>query len=229
LAALNNQFNISAVVVAGGKSKRFKGKIKKQFFLVKGTPLFMLPARALDRLEAVREIIIVLPRSALARYKKVIERSHFRKTVKIVPGGNERYKSVRNALGRVSPDATHVLVQDGVRPLFEPSMLNEALKCFPRCDGAVVGVKMTDTVKQAKTNGAVRRTVPRRDLWRAQTPQIFKKEILLRAYLQKNISHVTDDSQAVELAGGKVKMIESPNPNIKITTTEDLVILDKYL
>lgn len=220
--------NISSIVVAAGRSRRFKGSIKKQFLKTTGSPLFLLPVRVLESIPEVKEIIVVLPKNKVSHFLDYLKRLKIKKLKSIVAGGSERSVSVARGLREVSSGMDLVLIQDGVRPFLEKKYVREALRQIKGCDGVVTGVPISDTIKKVNKSGLVECTVSRESLWMAQTPQIFKKRILEKAYRSKTAKGSTDDSQLVERCGGRVRMIPGSSRNIKVTTAEDIELLGFY-
>jgi 2-C-methyl-D-erythritol 4-phosphate cytidylyltransferase len=224
---------VSAIILAAGASRRFGGirarrSKKKQFFMVNGSPLFLHTACALARMQEIAEIIIVLPSYAIARYRLLIERRVGRKLKAVVAGGVSRAESVANGLRFVSDEPAFVLTQDGVRPFITPEYVRDCLKQLKTSDGAVVGIPVRDTLKLTNKFGKVMHTLPRSNLYQAQTPQMFKKKILKKAYAVKRIDDATDDAMLVERIGGRIAMVEGSPDNIKLTVKADIALY-KYL
>jgi 2-C-methyl-D-erythritol 4-phosphate cytidylyltransferase len=148
--------------------------------------------------------------------------------VTVVEGGEERGDSVKHGLKAVSPDMDLVIVHDGARPLITPDIIEKAIGEAQEYGAVVVGVPVKDTVKKVESRTLiVERSLDRDELWQAQTPQIFKYEIITRAYAKKITA--TDDAKLVEDLGIKVKMVMGSYENIKITTPEDLIVAEAIL
>jgi 2-C-methyl-D-erythritol 4-phosphate cytidylyltransferase len=151
------------------------------------------------------------------------------KLVAVVPGGNKRQESVQAGLAACDADTRFVVVHDGARPCITPDVVSEVVKLAKRVGAATVGRRITDTVKRVEKGTAVSGTEDRDKLWAVQTPQAFHFKILANAYKNLGKNEVTDDCQAVELAGGTVRIYENRAPNFKITTVEDLQIASALL
>ncbi len=121
--------------------------------------------------------------------------------IDVVLGGTERWQSVQNALERIRPDMKWVAVHDAARPCIAPAWIDKVLDGATKTGAAILGLPIYGTVKRADRNGEVAETVPRENLWQAQTPQVFRKELLLRAYANRGTLSPTDDAQLVEQLG----------------------------
>ena len=151
--------------------------------------------------------------------------------VRLLAGGAERQDSVRNALILVRSDQEIVLVHDGVRPCLPPALIERAAAAAMADGAAVLGVPVKDTIKETTAEGWVVRTVPREGLWAAQTPQAFRREILLAAHERAAAEGFrgTDDAALVERLGIPVRMVRGGEQNIKVTTPADLVYAEAVL
>ncbi len=219
-----------AIIVAGGKGKRFSDNRKKQFYSFHGKTILELTVEKFSNHEKIGEIILVLPKDDLQNYYYLIEK--FPKIKSIVPGGTTRFKSVFNGLQAIESDFgdnDNVLIHDGVRPLVTEALIDKILIALKDNSCVVPGIKMEDTVKKIDAENFVTSTVEREKLFRIQTPQGFKKEIfpLFKKYETSN-EIFTDDASLFEYAGYNVKIVEGDKSNIKITTKEDLQFLKLY-
>jgi 2-C-methyl-D-erythritol 4-phosphate cytidylyltransferase len=138
-----------------------------------------------------------------------------------VAGGVARSESVRNALD-AAPDADIVVIHDAARPFVTDELVRKCIAAVEAgADGAIAASPVTDTVKEADTDGRVERTLDRSRLWSIQTPQAFRAQVLRRA-LEGDLASATDDASLVEALGGDVRIVEAPASNFKITWPEDL-------
>jgi 2-C-methyl-D-erythritol 4-phosphate cytidylyltransferase len=147
--------------------------------------------------------------------------------VKITPGGAERQDSVRIALGLTSAEAELVIVHDAARPFATPAMFAAALAAAARVGGAIVATPVADTLKRVGHEGEIVATVARANLWQAQTPQAFRRDLLVRAHERAVIDRAdripaTDDADLVERLGATVAVVDGSTLNFKITTAADL-------
>lgn len=154
----------------------------------------------------------------------MVEAFDFNKVSQIVAGGQERQDSIYRGLQSLPEECDLVVVHDGARPLVTPQILTEAIKEAQLSKASVVAVPVKDTIKQVNREGFVEKTLNRAELVSVQTPQVFKKEIILKAYEEafKKGIYGTDDASLVELWGIKVKVVMGSYENIKITTPEDI-------
>lgn len=215
---------VSVIIVAAGNSTRMGG-VNKQLEKIADTPVFIMSALKFDKLDKVGEIIIVAPEDEKPRYEKFAMNSGISKLAAIIAGGDTRFKSVKNALGAVSPKADYIAIHDGARPLIEKEDIERVFADAEKYNAAIAATPATDTVKIVASNGFVESTVPREKLYYAQTPQVFQKKLYLSC-LEKigtQAGQITDDSSILELAGEYVKITEVQNTNLKITRPDDLI------
>ena len=161
--------------------------------------------------------------------KAVVKMFGISKLDKIVPGGARRQDSVQAGLDACDPDTRFVVVHDAARPCVTSELVAEVVKAVKRGVSVTVGRRMTDTVKRVGKSCVVEGTEDREKLWVVQTPQAFLLKTIRAAYEALGKRDVTDDCQAVELAGEPVKILESRAPNFKITTVEDLQLAGALL
>jgi 2-C-methyl-D-erythritol 4-phosphate cytidylyltransferase len=176
-------------------------------------------------LRKISEIIVVINREEHKQFEDfILIPFKFSKIKYVVDGGSDRQESVYNGLRKVSPKSEIVCVHDGARPFVTLDIIKESVITAGKTGAACVGVPVKNTIKQADKNGIVGKTLERKTLWEVQTPQVFKKEILINAH-EKAISDLfrgTDDCVLVERLGQTVQMTMGSYSNIKITTPEDL-------
>ncbi|MBI5701358.1 2-C-methyl-D-erythritol 4-phosphate cytidylyltransferase [Candidatus Saganbacteria bacterium] len=221
----------AVIITAGGMGTRMGGP--KQFLGLLGRPMIEWTISAFKAVKSVSGIILVVAGDNIERSKRF--------GVTIAVSGKERTDSVRNGLRFVSPDTDIVLVHDGARPLITKDIIEKAISAAKASGAVVVGVPVKDTIKMTNdanlpagrqvpmTNGGIiLKTLDRSFLWQAQTPQAFKYEIIKKAYDSAK-SAGTDDSKLVEDLGIKVKMVMGSYENIKVTTSEDIIIAEAIL
>jgi 2-C-methyl-D-erythritol 4-phosphate cytidylyltransferase len=217
---------VSVVVVAAGKSSRMGG-IDKTFVPVLGKPLV---AHTLSHIEAsplVSEVVLVLAAEETDRGQWLVQEFNLRKVKHVCAGGERRQDSVRNGLESLQP-CQWVMVHDGARPCLDQQMLERGLDAAQETGAAVAGVPVKDTIKAVSPHQTVLDTPARDTLWAAQTPQIFRYDLLMEAH-QKCAQTVTDDAAMVENLGYPVKMFLGSYENIKVTTSEDLAVVKIFL
>ena len=234
------QSRVIAVVPAAGLGKRFGADANKPFLLLGGKPLIIWPLEVLESIPDIVEIIPALKPGDMEQGQRVFEEYGLKKIKKIAPGGKERQDSVYNCLKLIQDKDSIVMIHDGVRPLIEKNIVEDALKELGPdrqaikdkggFDGVVLAVPVKDTIKVIQ-DMFVTRTLKRESIRAIQTPQIFPYEVILKAYdrAMKEGLYSTDDSALVERYGGKVRIVMGSYRNIKITTQEDLVIAEAFL
>jgi 2-C-methyl-D-erythritol 4-phosphate cytidylyltransferase len=221
----------SAIIVAAGFGSRMASDRPKQFLLLAGIPLIFHTLRPFERCDSIHETIVVLPPESAAEFLDSAARFGLKKVTRVVPGGATRAESVKRGLTAVrATSAGIVAVHDGVRPFVSAAEISETVAAAEQHGAAILVAPATDTIKQVDDNRVVR-TLDRRELRRALTPQCFKYELLMRAFAQADLgdSSLTDDSTLVEQIGARVEIVEGSASNIKITTPEDLVVAEALL
>lgn len=223
-----------AVVPAAGKGERMgKAGLKEKPYLILGDrPILAHTLGALSRCEAIEEIVVVVSRAGMEIcQQEVIGKYDLGKVRKLVGGGPTRSDSVYNGLKEVDRSFELVLIHDGTRPFVTEDMVNHVVKGAANFGACIPAVRLTPTIKEVRDDLEVARTLARARLWAVQTPQAFRRDLILEAYeaAGKERGLAPDDSMLVERLGYKVKVIEGSSANIKITTPEDLVVAEALL
>jgi 2-C-methyl-D-erythritol 4-phosphate cytidylyltransferase len=203
------------------------GGVDKTFVPVLGKPLVVHTLSHFQASPRVREVVLVLAAEEVARGKQLVREHHLSKVSRVCAGGERRQDSVRNGLEALQP-CHWVMVHDGARPCLDQQLLERGLEAVQETGAAVAGVPVKDTIKVVSPQRTVLDTPSRATLWAAQTPQIFRYDLLLEAH-QKCTQTVTDDAAMVESLGHPVKMFLGSYENIKVTTPEDLVLVEVLL
>lgn len=221
----------TAVIVAAGKGKRMGTEISKQFLPLCGKEILAHTVEKFEKAENIRDIILVTGEDSLQDVQEMTQEYGWKKIRSIVAGGKERQDSVWNGLQEVSADAEIVLIHDGVRPFVTEDILNLSMETAMEMGGCVAGVPAKDTIKVCNSENIAVDTPDRSTLWQIQTPQTFRRELIMKAYEQaKEDGFVgTDDASLAEYSGYPVKVIMGSYRNIKITTKEDLLIGETFL
>ncbi len=218
---------VAAIVAAAGKGERLKSKVHKPFVALGKDPILLHALRVLDNSNLVGEIIVVAHQADLPKARLLLKKAKLKKFKELVAGGKRRMDSVKNGLSAVSEDADYVIIHDGCRPFIDNKMISSVLGAAETFGAAITGVPVKPTIKEVEKGNFVAATLKREALVDVQTPQAFRKDVLLRAY-DKALSEgaeaaeATDDSALVERTGIKVKVVDGSYRNIKITTQEDL-------
>ena len=221
----------AVILPAAGKSTRFKDRDKKPFSLLDGRAVWLRAAELFVTRDDVCQCILVLAREDREMFR-VRHQAHIAfMNLTIADGGAERFESVANALKLVQPEADLVAVHDAVRPCVTEAQVNAVFAEAARTGAALLGVPVSDTVKQVDGQRKVTGTLPRQGLWLAQTPQVFRRDWLLAAYAARDRlgTAITDDAQLVEATGHAVHLVPGSAANRKITTREDLLFAEAVL
>jgi 2-C-methyl-D-erythritol 4-phosphate cytidylyltransferase len=225
IAMADAKLKITAVIPAGGSGRRMQRSEAKQYLLLDGIPLLVHTLRSFQEAPVIDDIILVVPPADVTRIQSdIVDAFAMTKIRQIVAGGMERQDSVRNGLAVLPTDCEIVLIHDAARPFVSPALIEKAVDGAVREGAVAVGVRVRDTVKQCDREGRVTHTLDREQIWMAQTPQAFRRAIIVAAHekAKKDNFYGTDDAVLVERMEIPVRMIDSIPANIKITTTEDL-------
>lgn len=224
--------NFVAIIPAAGDSSRYSGEVPKQFLRVDGRTVLELSIKPLlDFSECLGVCVLVPPED---QYHKALEIKDNPK-IFLVEGGTSRIDSVSKGVkfwqqSELSYD--YILIHDAARPCLRSSDVQQLLTSIDgEVDGVVLGIPCSDTIKKVSAEGSlVLNTLDRSKLWRAFTPQIFRKEVLQKNALEENIEkEFTDEASLVEANGGKIKMVKGFEDNIKLTFSEDLGLIKSIL
>lgn len=215
---------ISVIIPAAGAGERMGAAVSKQFLRLQGKPIVIHTLERFQKCSAVSEIIIAVHASSYQHVESLIGEFHLSKATKIVEGGKRRQDSVSKALSRVHPQAEIVIVHDAVRPFIQQKVILDSIDKAIAYSAAVVAVRVKDTIKVGTDKGRFERTLDRSVLWSAQTPQTFRKKVLIDAYEKagREMIDATDDASLVELLDIRPAIVEGSFENIKITTPDDL-------
>jgi 2-C-methyl-D-erythritol 4-phosphate cytidylyltransferase len=214
------------VVAAAGKGERFGGSVPKQFRAIAGIPMLLRTVRPFLAHPDVREVVTVLPPVNAATPPDWL-RDLAGERLRIVPGGATRLESVRAGFAVLDSGSAVVLVHDGARPFPMREVIDAIIATARRGSGAIAAIPLSDTLKESRPDEGpprIARTVPRSNLWRAQTPQGFPRDLLGRALEHARSAGVdaTDEAQLVEQLGEPVALIPDSPFNLKVTTEDDL-------
>jgi 2-C-methyl-D-erythritol 4-phosphate cytidylyltransferase len=209
----------AAIIVAAGSGKRFGSKTPKQFLPLSGKPVFLWSAETFASIKVFKQIIVAVPKRFINDVDSRF--SILNSQLTFTSGGKERFDSVKNALALIDADVDYIAVHDAARPLINKKDILAVLKKAAKGGGGCIAAEKTkDTIKTVK-DGYVKSTLDRSVLYNIQTPQIFKAELLFKAYSKNIPAGVTDDSALIEKLGVKVAVEQTKFPNFKITTKQD--------
>jgi 2-C-methyl-D-erythritol 4-phosphate cytidylyltransferase len=214
---------LSAIIVAAGQGLRLKAALPKPLVKIGKLPAIIYSLSILDKHPDIEEIIVVVNANNQRAIKRLIRNHSFKKIKSFVLGGRRRQDSVYNGLKMVSGNSDWVLIHDSVRPFIDCQAVRRVILAAKKTGAAILAVKPKATIKFSQKNNIVKETLDRDNLWEVQTPQVFKKELILRAYKKYGAGKVTDDASLVEKLGVDVLIVQGRYENIKITTGEDLL------
>ena len=218
---------LSMIVLAGGRGSRMGASKNKLLLDLAGEPILVRTLEMLCTLQGIDEIILVYQRDDLELLTQwdVQRRFHLGK---IVEGGKTRSLSAAAGLAAVDKQAKWVAVHDGARPLLQSGDWLRLLAACSCVRAAVLAVPVKDTIKQANEQNYVQATLSRERLWSVQTPQLFQRDLLDKAYRcgLESLQQFTDDASMVEAMGETVALVQGSYSNVKITTPEDLVLAE---
>lgn len=215
---------VQAIIPSAGAGVRFKGATLKPLTLLDGKPVIVYTLAIFEQCPSVASLILVAGKERLHDFENLVKEFGFSKVVKVVAGGATRADSVKNGLKALDENTQLVMIHDGVRPLVTPKMVEELIALGKTFPAATVGVPVKPTIKSVNAKDmTVKETLDRSALWETQTPQIFKKDIIIKAHKSPKKETPTDDAALVESLGVPVKILMGDYRNIKITTQEDLV------
>jgi 2-C-methyl-D-erythritol 4-phosphate cytidylyltransferase len=216
--------HITAIIPAAGKGTRMKASINKQFMLLNGKPVLAHTLDLFEKCHYVSDVIVICAPGEEEDCSRLVHQYEYIKVKKIVTGGQERQHSIARGLVQLSEECDLVAVHDGARPLLLPEELINVINGAFGHDGAVLAVPVKDTIKKVSEELIVVSTPDRSKLWVVQTPQVFKKKVIIDAYNQAFREGFigTDDAVLAERCGYVLKIVKGSYGNIKITTPEDL-------
>lgn len=222
---------VAVLIPAAGSSTRFKGKKKKQFSDLDGRAIFLRTIEMFADRPDVCQVIVAIPEEdeELFHIKFSANLGFF--GVQVVIGGSERHETINKMLAEVKDEADLIAIHDAVRPCVTESQIDDVFAAAAETGAAILANPLVGTIKKVDDQGNIADTIDRSLLWEAQTPQVFKPEIIRKAYQQKDevSASITDDAQLVESLDIPVKLVKSDAGNIKITTGADISIASAIL
>jgi 2-C-methyl-D-erythritol 4-phosphate cytidylyltransferase len=220
---------VAALVLAAGRGERLGSSLPKAFVALAGKPLIVRSLDALAAVPGVERLVPVVPAEALARFER-LPLAALRGLAPPVVGGAERQDSMAAGLAALPESVSWVAVHDAARCLVSPDDVARVIEAARETGAALLGSPARDTIKRVR-GGVVVETPDRNECWAAETPQVFRVELLREALAKARADGVvgTDDAQLVERLGVAVRMVESLAPNPKITLPGDLAAAEAWL
>ena len=220
--------HVTAIIAAGGRGARLGGAQPKQFLSLGGRPILQRSVDAFLSSDRIADLIVALPRELAASIPEYLRSGS--KPVAVVEGGDRRQDSVANAFSMVSSRAEVVIIHDAARPFVTPDLISRTVDAAARFGAAIAAVPATDTVKRSNADRVIVDTIPRGEIFLAQTPQAFRVDVLRDALAQARASgDATDEAMLAERAGHRVHLVDGDPRNLKITTAEDLATAERLI
>lgn len=222
-----------AIITAAGSGSRFltgKKSIPKQYVRLNGKPVILYSLQAFQKIKLIDEILVSANRRYFDLIHSLAAKNKITKLTTLVEGGKTRFVSVKNAFLQIrGKPGDIVLIHDAARPNIHEKLVDELMVSALKSGEIIPGIKINETVKK-ESKGVIKGTVDRSNLWRVQTPQVFRYKILKKSYEKAGRRNdFTDEAALAEYAGYKVRLIEGNRNNIKITTKEDIRLLKKIM
>lgn len=217
---------VTGIILAAGNSTRFGQNKNKNLFKVKGKPIIEHSVEIFNEAEKIDDIILVIKENEREYFENIVNDIKLNKPIKYVYGGASRKASVYNAIS--DTDADYVVIHDGARPNIKLTYIDKSLAEMKDFKGTTIAVKSKDTIKICDDSNVVQNTTNRQNTWLIQTPQCFDRNILKSAHerFDPNDESITDDCMVLEKCGYQIKVIEGDYSNIKVTTFDDMNIVE---
>jgi 2-C-methyl-D-erythritol 4-phosphate cytidylyltransferase len=220
----------AVILAAAGRSSRFHDKnYKKPFAPLANKAVWLHSAEKFVNRPDVKQTIVVIAPDDKEYFQFKFAPNTAILGIDVVEGGAERADSVAKALAHVKPDIDFVCVHDAARPCLAEEWISTIFEAGEKSGAAIFGIPVTSTLKRVGTDKKVVETVPREGLWEAQTPQVFRRQLLLDAHAKRGPVAATDDAQLVEMLGHTVTVVPGSPINLKIATREDLRLAEQAL
>ena len=222
--------HFAVILPAAGKSSRFRDKhYKKPFAPLGGKAVWLHSAEKFLNRSDVKQVIVVVSDDDREEFNRKFGANLAVLGVDVCEGGAQRSDSIRKALGNVKAGIDYVAVHDAARPCIADKWIDAVFEAAEKQRAAILGIPVSATLKRVDAQRVVEQTIDRSSLWEVQTPQVFQRDLLERAYAKGTGQQVTDDASLVEALGEKVTVVEGSPLNLKITTRDDLKLAEQIL
>jgi 2-C-methyl-D-erythritol 4-phosphate cytidylyltransferase len=220
----------AAIITAAGKSSRFGDRnYKKPFAMLGGRAVWLHSVDRFQNHQDVKQTIVTVAREDREDFDRKFGANIAIMGIEVVEGGAHRADSVQRALERVKSEIDFVAVHDAARPCIADKWIEQVFAAAQKSGAAILATPVAETLKKVDGKREITATVDRASLWAAQTPQVFRRELLIEAYAKRGGDSVTDDAQLVEKLGHAVTVVSSSPMNLKITTRDDLKVAEQIL
>lgn len=215
-----------ALIVAGGKGTRIKSKLPKQFLELNGKPVLLHTLEAFYRYSDKINVVLVLPEDDFQTWQDISKKYNFNKPLILQSGGDSRFQSVKKGLEKIQGEGL-VAIHDGVRPLVSEDIIGASFRLAAVHQSAVAAVRLKESIRITDQDNT--KAVDRSKFRMIQTPQTFNVQLIKKAYTIKEDPSLTDDASVAERAGHTISLFEGSYENIKITTSEDIIVAEAFL
>lgn len=221
----------AVLIMAAGLSRRFDDPfMKKTFAFLDNRPVWMHSVERFIKRPEVKQLILVVGQDDRNEFQKKFAANLAFLELELVEGGTERYLSVENGLKKVKRDIDFVAIHDAARPCICALWIDNVFDAAVQSGAAILATPITGTIKKVgRDNLKIEETVSRENLWEAQTPQVFRRDLILEAHAKRGDFQPTDDAQLVQRLGHSVQIVPCERMNIKITTKSDLKLAEQIL
>ena len=222
---------ISLIIAGAGRSSRFGGEVPKTYLPIGAKPVFLWSLDCFSDFSEITQRLLVVAPEDLSMVQDQWATDLHNRSVQLVAGGGGRFDSVANALELVEPSADLVAVHDAARPAVSSAVIAEVFARAAATGAAIVARQVNETLKKADSASLAAHLPDRSSYWLAQTPQVFRRDLLIEAYKSwpTEKDEPTDDAQVVEAHGQRADLVAAAPENIKITTPDDLKLIESIL
>jgi 2-C-methyl-D-erythritol 4-phosphate cytidylyltransferase len=220
----------AVILAAAGKSSRFNDPhYKKPFAPLANRPVWLYSAERFLGRDDVKQLVLVISPEDREHFQSKFAANVAILGIDVVDGGSERAESIAKGLAAVKPNIDFVCIHDAARPCLADEWITDVFHAAEKSGAAICAIPVSGTLKRVAGNHEIQETVSRDGLWEAQTPQVFRRQLLLDAHAQRGAFSATDDAQLVERLGHKVTVVRGSTINLKIATREDLRLAEQAL
>ncbi|GHT34426.1 2-C-methyl-D-erythritol 4-phosphate cytidylyltransferase [Planctomycetales bacterium] len=227
--------SFAVIIAAAGSSSRFQDKrradlapVKKPFVLLQGKPVWQHSVEKFAVRSDVKQIIITISPEDIDWFHEEFTKEIEQFSLTSVEGGEEREDSVLNGIAAVLPEINYIAVHDAARPCVSDAQIENVFSEAVKTGASILASPLTGTIKRVDET-RITETVPRTGLWEAQTPQVFRRSLLIEAFEKRGTFHATDEAQLLEHIGYPISVVPASKWNLKITEADDLLLTEKII